>query len=247
MKNWLFIFFVFGLSIHVFSQSGLYYRTKLPGGSGEWATASVWEVSSTNANPWSTATVAPNSTSQSITIRNGSTVTISSTTGSISADQLSVDGTLTISTGGSLTVLDGTGTDLTSSSVINLSGGTLLLNGFCSTTGTLSISSGTLTVAGTLSNSGTISGSTAAITTFQSTARYRKLNTTDFVPLATWSSGSVFEVGGFTGTVTLVSTNWTQAFSNVEINLTNLTNSTRVVNFNSNFFKRGDQPHEPYQ
>jgi hypothetical protein len=237
MRNWLLILAFFALTFEGYSQM---YRTRTPAastGSGNWATASIWETS-TNGTNWTNATTPPDQNASTIEIRSSSTVTINATTGSVTADQLTINGTLTIS-GGSLTINDGSGTDLTNASNLNLSGGTLTLNGTATTSATFTISGGTLNVIGTLANSGTLTGSTASITTFQSASRYRKLNTTDLVPLATWVAGSTLEIAGFTNNFTATNASWNQAYSNVEINLTGLSPSTRIVNFNSQFSQVG--------
>jgi hypothetical protein len=235
--------FVAGIILSVFyslsgySQANLHYRTRATTsttGSGNWSTATIWETGPTASGPWTVATVPPNSTSQTILIRSGSTVTIPNGY-SVSVDQLTNAGTLTVNTGGTLTIAENgtSATDFTNSRTLNIAGGSLIVAGSLTTTATFSISgSGTVTVSGTLASSGTFSGATVSNTSFSSTARFRHLGNTQAIPLATWASGSVFEVAGFkTSSVSMTSTNWSQNFSNVEINCTSLASGV-IINFN---------------
>jgi hypothetical protein len=254
MKNWLLTLVALSLSLSAFSQANLFYRTRF---GGEWSNPLIWETSASGGNPWSVATVPPNSTSSTVTVRHA--VLVSVTSGAVTVDQLAlrIGSSITISVGGALTVLDGSGTDFSNTNgTISITGGSFAINGNGTNSGPITLSSGsfsiggsfinnssttitlvsgTFTVSGTFANAGTLSGSTAAITTFTSTGRYRATAASTTVPLATWNSGSTFEVAGFTGSATISNSTWNQAFSNVEINLTGLTNSTRVVNFNSSF------------
>jgi hypothetical protein len=107
---------------------------------GNWNSTSTWEVSTDNGSTWSAAASTPTDADGAVTIKNGHTVTVTS---SVSADELTVESGANLSVNGNqtLTISDGTGTDLT----VN----------------------GTLEVAGTIAGSGTISvsgsGSTVQI------------------------------------------------------------------------------------
>lgn len=79
---------------------------------GDWNTAASWESSPDNIT-WSTATAPPNSAAQTITIRAGHTITVSS---SINLDETVIDGILELQTSSVLNINDGAGLD------INISG-----------------------------------------------------------------------------------------------------------------------------
>jgi len=102
--SFLMIFFVTGTSF----SANEYFRSIT---SGDWNSLSTWEMSVNNFT-WVPATSTPDETSNLITIRTPNTVTV---TVSVSADQLTVNngGTLSIDSKILLTILDGSGTDLT--------------------------------------------------------------------------------------------------------------------------------------
>jgi hypothetical protein len=84
-----------------------YYRSAA---TGDWTSTSSWESSSDNTT-WSAATLAPSSTANTITIRNGHTITIST---SQTVDQLTIQsGGVLSHTAGTISVSDGTGDDIT--------------------------------------------------------------------------------------------------------------------------------------
>lgn len=105
-------------------------------GTGNWATAGTWESSHDNSN-WATATSSPTDAANTITIRNGHTVTVAA---NVSTDQTVINsgGQVNISSGITLTIADGSGTDLSVSGTIRNNAGTI------TTTGTLSFESGGL-------------------------------------------------------------------------------------------------------
>jgi hypothetical protein len=109
-----------------------YFRSRV---SGNWATAATWQSSNDNVN-WITATLAPTSAANTITIQNTHTVTIAA---AASADQLTINtgGTLVHNNGVTFTLNDGTGTDMT----VN---GTYVINGTMptATTATVIVNSG---------------------------------------------------------------------------------------------------------
>lgn len=89
------------------SSSSDYFRSKT---SGDWATAATWESSPNGTSNWHTATLAPTSAANTITIQAGHTVGV---TTSISLDQTVLNGTLEIQNGGIVNMNDGTGDDMT--------------------------------------------------------------------------------------------------------------------------------------
>jgi hypothetical protein len=95
-------------TVTVNAQSVTYYRSRQ---SGNWNSVNTWQTSTDNAT-WSNATQVPNyNTVSTIIIQSGHTVTISST---VTFDEVVVNGTLVYpNTGGAtLTINNGTGTDL---------------------------------------------------------------------------------------------------------------------------------------
>ena len=78
---------------------------------GNWNSTSTWQSSPDNTT-WISATAVPDSAANTITIRNGDTVTVSASV--TAADQLVVatGGTLSISAGKTITITNGAGTDL---------------------------------------------------------------------------------------------------------------------------------------
>ena len=79
---------------------------------GDWNSTGTWEMSTNNGGTWIPATSTPSDTSGLINVRNPNIVTI---TADVSSDQLTVEngGTLSINADIILTILDGSGTDLT--------------------------------------------------------------------------------------------------------------------------------------
>ena len=94
-----------------------YYRTVT---SGNWNNIAVWETSPDNAT-WNTAVLPPTASANTISIRNGHTVTITS---SISADQLIVEagGMLTHTNGQMFTLSNASGSDMTVFGTYELNG-----------------------------------------------------------------------------------------------------------------------------
>lgn len=77
---------------------------------GDWSSTSTWQSSPDNST-WSAATLVPDQNANTISIRNGHTVTISS---AISADQVVIEnGGILTNTAGVFTIQDGTGDDIT--------------------------------------------------------------------------------------------------------------------------------------
>ncbi len=137
------------------------YRSKQ---TGNWSNGANWEV--WNGSSWATAIAPPTSSDGVITIRNGHTITVSSST---NADQIVVEsgGTLTINS--NFTVDDGTGTDLIINGTLNVDAnmpgaGNIVINGTLNWLSGIVSNSLTVTGIGTMSLSGasgkTFSGGT---------------------------------------------------------------------------------------
>lgn len=150
-------------SIGAYALPYAYYRSA---GDGDWSTAATWQISYNNVD-WSAAAVAPNANnSESITIQGAHTVTV---TADVSIDQTTVNAGAEINVDGgyTLTIADGTGTDLTSNGTVSVDlTGTLLIG-----SGAAADINSTFTVNGSLSfddtsgaDNGTLNVSTASIT-----------------------------------------------------------------------------------
>lgn len=108
-----------GINLSGTGFQALYFQSKQ---NGDWATASTWEVSTVSANgPWSNATSVPSLSDLTTTIKNNHTVTINS---SVTLDETVVEsnGSLVITSAGTLTISNGTGTDLSVSGILKLAG-----------------------------------------------------------------------------------------------------------------------------
>ncbi|MEO8665972.1 MAG: hypothetical protein ABI462_10785, partial [Ignavibacteria bacterium] len=128
---------------------------------GNWNSAATWQMSTNSGGTWIAATSTPNDTSGVITIQSPNTVTI---TVNVSADQLIVNNGATISINAAitLTIKDGSGTDLFVSN-----GGAITGSGTLQTQGTsvlIENSSSNLTAAFKV-NSGTTTAYDASATT----------------------------------------------------------------------------------
>ena len=125
---------------------------------GNWNSTSTWE--SFDGTSWVAATSTPTNTDGTITVRNGHIVTVSA---SVTADDITIDagGQITVAASQTLTINDGTGTDIT-------------VTGYLKNQGTITLSgSATASVSGTYEHAldgGTVptatwnSGSTCTIT-----------------------------------------------------------------------------------
>ncbi len=138
------------------------YRSKT---TGNWSSASTWERY--NGSAWVNAASAPSSANNVITIQNGHTVTL---TGNVTVDQLIVDagGQIEIISGQTLTIANGTGTDVVNNGIITNSG-TVTLN----TSATLSNAAGSeyihLRNGGTIPNASWAATSTCTVTSITGT------------------------------------------------------------------------------
>lgn len=122
-----------GIATLASSSSTDYFRSKT---TGNWNASTTWESSANGSTGWINANQTPTSTSAEITILNEHTVTMSA---DVSADNMTIasGGQLIVSSGLTLTVTNGTGTDLT----IN---GTLINSGTVIATGTIVVGNGGL-------------------------------------------------------------------------------------------------------
>jgi len=146
-------------NITVRGQSAGDYRSK---STGNWGDATTWETY--NGSAWVDASSAPNSTNGAITIQ-GHAITI---TADVTIDQviLNSGSVLTINTGTTFTIADGSGTDFNETNSAITVNGTLIINAGALATGgggnggragSLTISStGTLTLNGTINGVSTV-------------------------------------------------------------------------------------------
>lgn len=149
------------------ANTGLFYRST---SSGNWNALATWETGPTASGPWAAASVIPNNTnSDGIEIRNGHNVTVNV---AISADEITVNGTLTIASGITLTIPAGG----TFGAVVN---GTVI-NGNAATIGTITPTGGLVFNAGSL---------------------YEHARPAGTIPAATWDDNATCLVTGATGAV----------------------------------------------
>ena len=97
-----------GFDISSPSAATDYFRSKAVGPAA-WNIASNWESSTDGSTLWHTATLVPDFNANTITIRSGHTINLSS---AITIDQTSVEGNLVIQIGAALTLNNGIGDDL---------------------------------------------------------------------------------------------------------------------------------------
>lgn len=173
--------------------------------SGNWSATSTWERSLDGGSTWVAAVAAPTSSDGAIFIRNGHTVTVDA---AISIDETTVDlgGIVIHSSANTVTLINGSGTDLTINGVWRRS-----------------ISSNTISIS---------SGATISV---GATGEYEHAVNGGSIPAATWVSGSTFNVTGLTSS-TGFSSGIDQNFSNVTWNCTSQTSdvildpSTMAIN-----------------
>jgi CSLREA domain-containing protein len=96
------------------------FRSKSPGGS--WTDTTTWEQSTDGGLNWVAATSTPTFADDTITIRNGHTVTILS---DVTTDQTTIElgGTVIVASGVTFTINDGAGVDLAENGELRLNGG----------------------------------------------------------------------------------------------------------------------------
>ncbi|MDD3003776.1 T9SS sorting signal type C domain-containing protein [Flavobacterium sp.] len=184
--------------INTASASNNRFRTVA---SGNWSDISTWETSGNNIT-WTPATLAPTPLSTIITIQSGHTVTCNTEE---NADQMTIanGGTLKIVAGGSLTIKNGTGTDL----IVN---------------GTLEHEGGLFTQdPGVLMSVGATGKYIHSIPT-------ATLN----LPRFTWATNSTCEITGLNNATPITTTNFDQTFSNLVWNNPNQMDFVIIDNTN---------------
>lgn len=167
-------------------------------GSGDWNNTGTWQRYDGTA--WVSAVSTPTSADGAISIETGHTVTVPSGV-SVSVDQLTVIQQLTIAFGGQLTLVNGTGTDLTATTAASL----------LQVSGILVVSNGA-----TIDNQ-----SVASSMTFLSGSEYRHGYTTTFgdLPTATWDANSTIRITGYTNSTTITANStWNQSVGHVIFN-----------------------------
>ncbi len=171
------------------AKEPVYYRST---GSTAWNSLSTWEVSSdinfTSPAPIAATTLPTDINSDGIFIKSGDNVTL---TASATADDLTVNGTLTVNSSVILTIANGAAaTDVTVNGTV-VNNGTLTFN----TAGSL------IQVNGTITNNtgGTVSGSAATLT-FNSGSTFNHALNGGAIPSATWNANSLLNVTGITNT-----------------------------------------------
>ncbi len=182
------------------------YRTLA---SGNWNSTSLWEKDNNGNGIFSSTATSPTSTAGLITVRGGHNLRIISP---VSIDQtiVEVGATVNISSGSNLTVLNGTGTDLTINGVLNDSGTLTISN-----SPTLAL----VNINGTLNNIGVIANASATSLTFGTNSVYNHQFTTTAgaIPIASWNITSTCKITGYT-TNTTPPTGLNQTFGNFEWN-----------------------------
>ena len=220
--------------------------------SGNWNSTSTWE--SFNGTSWVGASSTPTSASGVITIRNGTTVTVSA---SVTADELTIEtgGSLTISLAKTLTIANNaSGVDLTVNGTLSIYG-TMTNQGNSSTivSGLIILKSlGFNTFAGgssiTINSGGRYRSEDASFTVaaniwvVNSGGVFQHNVDGGSLPLATWNTNSVCEV---TGVVSTKPGNLNQSFYNFTWNCTgqtsteNLTGKLENISGDFNFISTG--------
>jgi len=202
MAGGLVLFFNFSNNTKTLGAVSGDFRSKA---AGNWNSTSTWEKF--NGLTWGPTLTTPTSADGTITIQSGFNVTV---TANVTADQVVVNSGAQLNvTTGSLTIANGTGTDLDVNGAISITN-TLLLNsnsafnlsgtGIINAAGTLTISSGAaLTVlngatlnhnGGTLTTTGTFAVNNGA--TYVHNANGKN------IPTATWGASSTIRITGVT-------------------------------------------------
>jgi hypothetical protein len=195
--------------------------------SGNWSSAAIWEKY--NGTTWAAAATAPATTDGVITIQTGTTVNIGT---SVASDQVVIDagGTLTVATGKTWTISNGTGTDIQVDGTLTINGN--MVNNSCSMiiNGTVTLKNGgshTFASSTAVINSGGLYDrqdnsltTTAGIFTINSGGTYAHDLDGQNMIIATWNTGSTCLINGITGTKP---GNLNQTFSNLTWNSSNQT------------------------
>ncbi len=162
-KSLILLFLLTVLSTLCYSTATTdYFRSN---GSGSWANAGTWQSSSDNSN-WVPSTLAPTTAANTITIRSGNIVTVDAT---LSTDQTTVDaeGEIDVSSGITMTIANGSGTDMTVNGIFRNNAGTITTTG-----ATLSFGSG-------------------------GKYQHNYVTASGAIPLATWNAASTCEIIGY--------------------------------------------------
>ena len=111
--------------------------------SGNFNSTSTWEQSTDNGSTWVSATSVPSATDGTVTVSSGYTVTVGS---NVSSDQVVINsgGIVNVSTGITWTIQDGSGTDLNVQGKLNVDGTILNYGSISSTSSTLEFKSGSI-------------------------------------------------------------------------------------------------------
>ena len=181
-----FLFVVFS-TVNSIAQSDGDFRSN---GTGNWSTLGTWEERISGS--WQAATHSPTSADGAIEIQVGHTVTANA---SVTVDELTVNGSLTLNDGSiftsiTLTILDGAGTDLTNNGTITLADAL----GFI---GTILVNNGTFVNTATV----TINAPLISSITMAANSTYNHNQNGGTIPTATWNTTSTCTVTGVTSSV----------------------------------------------
>ncbi len=178
---------------------------------GNWNATSSWQ-SSTDGTTWSAATATPTSDNNTITIRNGHTISMNIS--ALSVDQLTIESGGVLNYSGisrALTIVNGTGEDFT----IN-SGGTFTQNS--GGTYTLTISSGANVIVNGLYNRAVSSDITTTGTLIFGATGYYNQTVDATIPTASWNSSSTCKLSGYS--ITTVPGGLSQTFGRLRLGVT---------------------------
>ncbi|HRI04238.1 MAG TPA: Calx-beta domain-containing protein [Pyrinomonadaceae bacterium] len=103
-------------AVYTYVAPGDHFRSRV---SGDWGTPGTWESSPDGNAPWTPATSSPDSSSLSISIQSGHTVTV---TAAANGDQMTCAGTLIVNDGVTFTLNNDIGTDFGLTGTLNAIG-----------------------------------------------------------------------------------------------------------------------------
>jgi hypothetical protein len=200
------------LSILLHAQAIDDYRSNVT--TGNWGTAANWQRF--NGTIWVTASSAPSSTNGAIEIRSGHSITIpNSGGGTITADQITINGTLTINTNAQL--------------LAGVNASFLIVNGILDNNGgAITASTSTLVVNGTLNQNSSGSTITGSAITFQNGSTFNHKFSGGALATATWNTGSTCAIAISTNNPSMP-TNVNQNFHHFTVTITSGTGT--IANF----------------